>query len=31
MFREGTISAEDADFIHDAATPEEAVRIIRAR
>ena len=31
MLREGTISAEDADFIHDATTPEEAVRIIRAR
>ena len=31
MFREGTISAEDADFIHDAATPEEAIRIIQAR
>jgi uncharacterized protein (TIGR00730 family) len=31
MLREGTISAEDADFIHDAATPEDAIRIIRAR
>ncbi len=31
MYREGTISAEDADFIHDAATPEDAIRIIRAR
>jgi hypothetical protein len=31
MFREGTISAEDAGFIHDAATPEEAIRIIRER
>jgi hypothetical protein len=31
MFREGTISASDADFIHDAATPEDAIRIIRAR
>jgi uncharacterized protein (TIGR00730 family) len=31
MFREGTISAEDVDFIHDAATPEDAIRIIRAR
>ena len=31
MYREGTIGAEDVGFIHDAATPDEAVRIIRAR
>jgi hypothetical protein len=31
MFREGTISAEDAGFIHDAATPVDAIRIIRSR
>jgi uncharacterized protein (TIGR00730 family) len=31
MYREGTISAADVDFIHEAATVEDAVRLIQQR